>query len=254
MDYRARAHDQSQVAAARPLHGPIHRRGRQGLAEPDHRRTKELPAAVAGRGCMLAQRPRPVLPLKTTPDTADPEEIAVEGDHLRRRAIAALGLRGNLVEAVDVLGDEERRTDPRREPRRQGSMPGIGPTLRNQGPAPRVPPPHACGIRLKGSGRGEILGPIPFPEAALAPEGRHLGFRRDASAGKDQHACGSGESGPRLSQWVVQGAHQRDFGGAQGWDGALTRLHAAHAQPAIRSTPPTGVTAPRMGVSVSTRT
>ena len=74
------------------------------------------------------------------------------------------------METIHVLGDDHHRSDGFQAG--ESLVGGVGFGGGDEAAAPVVPTPDQFGIACESTGRGEILGSVPTPQAVLfAPEG-----------------------------------------------------------------------------------
>src|SRR5262249_5761507 len=151
--------------AVEGLPGPRKRLRRDRLAEPDDPGSSQTPTYGAARRELLERivvAPRGRRSGAAGDAGEIPERTVEPAPVLRPRA---------LVEAVHVLRDQRDARNPA-APRREHLVRAVGPGLRDEVAAPRIPLPHRLRIAGEGLRRRELFGSKIPPETAGAAKRR----------------------------------------------------------------------------------
>ncbi len=174
--------------------------GVQHLAEPDDVGPQQGLAAPALAGIAEGQSPSEVRGLiveglEVAARALGPEEAAVDFDD-------ALGT-GALMEAVHVLGDEQKPIAQALLHVGQGTMTGVRLDRLRLLPPKRIELPDELGIADEAVGRGDVLDPVLLPQAIRIAERREAALRGNPGPGQNQK--------PRVFLEVGNGRAQGQF-------------------------------------------
>jgi hypothetical protein len=200
MDDRARPDDDADVGFSCRGEASRERCLVQRFAEPDDVRSSKAAAIGTSRKRIAARRVngRPILTAPVAARAAAPEQGAVKFERERRGRVLSPGdsVRGDSVEAVDVLGDEGDVAAPRECEPCDGDVRNVRCAAGDDVPPPAVPLPDQPGIPRERFRGGEILEAMVLPQPVGAAECGDTGFGADSGAGEDQDA-GSQETARR---------------------------------------------------------